>query len=712
MLVYGGQAGGPIFYNGGRYVPTTDTWVPMTPPQAALAFLPSGPLVWTGSEAIIWGGVQGSPVGGRYHPSTDSWTQTSITANTPSYRSQHNAVWTGTEMIVWGGFAGGGSTKLNSGGRYSPATDSWAKTSTGANVPSARVTPSAVWTGSEMIVWGGFDNDYLSSGGRYSPSTDSWIPTRMKLGVPTRRSGSVGVWTGAEMIVWGGVRGSTLMNSGGRYDPATDSWTATSQGTDVPSPRSGATVVWTGSEMIVWGGGPSEREYTGGRYNPSTDTWAATNEHNSPSLRNFPTAVWTGTEMIIWGGNDGIDMSSGGRYDPATDSWIDTSTGANTPLGRLAHAAVWTGTEMIVWGGNRAGTNLNTGGRYSPATDTWAATSTGANVPQARRSSTAVWTGSDMIVWGGRTSFGVNTGGRYNAATDTWAATSTGTNLPAARYDHTAVWTGAEMIVWGGDNNGASKWNTGGRYDPQTDAWLATSTGINLPTARSAHSAVWTGAQMMIWGGGTVAGNPGIYCACPAGRIVYRDADGDGYGNRAISQPSCDGAIPAGYTTEGADCNDASASAHPGAAEICDALDNDCDGTADTGGSALCNDSDVCTDDACNGIAGCSHTFGPPEIHGVSVNGHVTTTLSWVDIGGGTVYDVVGSTLADLRTLGTSGSTCQGDDLPGPSFSDPQANPAPGAGYYYLIRAESVCGVGGYGFDSAQVARVPTADCP
>ena len=45
----------------------------------------------------------------------------------------------------------------------------------------------------------------------------------------------------------------------------------------------------------------------------------------------------------------------------------------------------------------------------------------------------------------------LNTGGRYNPSTDSWTATST-TNAPAARVDHTAVWTGSEMIVWGGSD--------------------------------------------------------------------------------------------------------------------------------------------------------------------------------------------------------------------------------------------------------------------
>ena len=68
----------------------------------------------------------------------------------------------------------------------------------------------------------------------------------------------------------------------------------------------------------------------------------------------------------------------------------------------------------------------------------------------------------------------LNTGGRYNPSTDSWTATST-TNAPAARYLHTAVWTGSEMIVWGGRRL-RDGLNTGGRYNPGTDSWTATST--------------------------------------------------------------------------------------------------------------------------------------------------------------------------------------------------------------------------------------------
>ena len=77
----------------------------------------------------------------------DTWTATTL-VNVPDARSRHSAVWTGSEMIVWGG--GDNTDFLYTGGRYNPADDTWTATST-ANAPLARVQHTAVWTGSEMI---------------------------------------------------------------------------------------------------------------------------------------------------------------------------------------------------------------------------------------------------------------------------------------------------------------------------------------------------------------------------------------------------------------------------------------------------------------------------------------------------------------------------------------------------------------------------------
>ncbi|HEY4272478.1 MAG TPA: hypothetical protein VGM65_10765 [Candidatus Udaeobacter sp.] len=220
---------------------------------------------------------------------------------------------------------------------------------------------------------------------------DTWTATST-INAPDARFYHTAVWTGSEMIIWGGegAPNFVLLNTGGRYNPSTDRWTATTT-TNAPSPRERHTAVWTGSEMIVWGGfGDTDDLNTGGRYNPSTDSWTATTTTNAPSPRDFHKAVWTGSEMIVWGGldNDIVRVNTGGRYNPGTDSWTATTT-TNAPSGRTGHTAVWTDSEMIVWGGTGTGSDLNTGGRYNPCTDSWTATAT-TNAPTARYSHTAV----------------------------------------------------------------------------------------------------------------------------------------------------------------------------------------------------------------------------------------------------------------------------------------------------------------------------------
>ena len=339
----------------------------------------------------------------------------------------------------------------------------WTATTT-TNAPSVRRYHRAVWTGSEMIVWGGFNGSYLNTGGRYNPTTDSWTATSTT-NAPAGRFSFGAVWTGTEMIIWGGYTPS-YTNTGGRYDPATDSWTATTT-TNAPSGRHVISVVWTGTEMIAWGGFPASN--TGGRYYPSSNTWIATSTTNAPSVRYAHAMVWTGTKMIVWGGKvtDSLALNSGGIYDPVANSWTATSTGTNVPDSRWDPNAVWTDTEMIVWGGSNPSITFNTGGRYNPSTDSWLATST-TNAPSVRcwsyTSRGAVWTGAEMIIWGGNIgSSYASGGGHYNPLTDSWTATTT-TNAPEGRYGTDIVWTGTKMIAWGG--YGSSYLNTGGVYSP------------------------------------------------------------------------------------------------------------------------------------------------------------------------------------------------------------------------------------------------------
>ena len=85
-------------------------------------------------------------------------------------------------------------------------------------MPSARSLPSAVWTGNEMIVWGGYTaTSTTTDGGHYDPVMDTWTATALS-GAPSARWYHTAVWTGSEMIVWGGGDGTGAeLGDGKRY---------------------------------------------------------------------------------------------------------------------------------------------------------------------------------------------------------------------------------------------------------------------------------------------------------------------------------------------------------------------------------------------------------------------------------------------------------------------------------------------------------------
>lgn len=549
---------------------------------------------------------------------------------------------------------------------FAPCTPgTWTPTSMGSTVPSARRLPNLVWTGAEMIVWGG-TNDvpraYTNTGARYDPATDSWRTLSAGPGVPSPRGAPLVVWTGTKMIVWGGLDASSNeLNSGGRYDPAADAWAPTSTGTNVPAPRALGTAVWSGTEMIVWGGYDRHCELscnggccnvpynTGGRYNPSTDTWLPTSTGTGvPTPRYGNIAAWTGSKMLIWAGFDFSNVTNtGGLYDPAGDTWQPTLTGANVLSPRYFPAGGWTGTEMILWAGNDATGIVWDSGAYDPAVGLWRRLS-GAGTPH--QNPEPVWTGSTLIVWGGfdeTSSTYVNTGVQYNVASDTWTPTTAGPGLPSARIRQGAAWDGAAMMIWGGEivNSGGAFTDTGARY-----------------------------------------------CPCVAGGIFYRDLDADGYGDPAVPVAACDGVIPSGYVSNAADCNDSNAFIHPGTLELCDGIDNNCDSSID-------------------------NTALPPVDPVAWIFGQV----AWGELEQATGYDMV---YGDLNTLRSTGGdftaatlACYADDTPLSAVPFPFV-PAVGNGTWFLVRGVNCGGPGSYdgeagqvGVRDAEIAAAPGA-CP
>jgi len=364
------------------------------------------------------------------------------------------------------------------------------------------------------------------------------------------------IWTGTQMIVWGGQNGNdvalggTIFGDGAIYTPATNTWTSLpASAPNAPSARFNHTAIWTGSRMIIWGGlglGPALTSSspvtvnTGASYDPATDTWTALSAVGAPAARYAHTATWTGAEMIVWGGSTTHVLSPGAigvtprsyqgrlnnaRYNPATDTWtampVDALGSANVE--RMNHTAVWTGTQLIIWGGHGSCSQLGDGGIYTPATNSWQYLPAGAaNAPGPRGQHTALWTGTQMIIWGGGTYPNYGDGAMYNPSSGLWtympgtnygAAYNQLPNEPSYRFQHSAVWTGSRMVVWGGARYcggcGASALcsdsshikGDGGVFDPVTGSWAYVASGAASSGTRVGHTAVWTGTQMIVWGG-------------------------------------------------------------------------------------------------------------------------------------------------------------------------------------------------------------------
>lgn len=437
----------------------------------------------------------------------DEWLGRATASGIPG-RAVHTAVWTGEEMLVWGGEGFGVS--YDSGARFNARSNSWAVMST-ISAPVYRSKHAAVWTGTEMVVWGGYNGVLLNSGGRYNPATDTWQPTSLT-GAPSARTPTITVWTGTEVIVWGGTGiGSGLFGDGALYNPNTDTWRPMSQN-GAPSARGGASGVWTGSELVIWGGHDNVNTLGDGAiYNPQTDSWRPISAVNAPSARAWILwPVWTGTEMIIWGGstlNFSATFSNGARYNPTTDTWT-TMSNAGAPAGRNRAAMVWTGKEMIVAGGatgNLSNTYINSGGRYNPATDSWSPMEL-SGAPSARIHHSGVWTGASMLVYGGYTGSGhgndcVSYSPEFGFQTITgdWLVEYFGSDHrhnPAALETADADGDGATNVE---EFLGNSDPRDAESF-PLAGEWLQRANNTVVP-GRSIYVSAWTGKEMLIWGG-------------------------------------------------------------------------------------------------------------------------------------------------------------------------------------------------------------------
>jgi N-acetylneuraminic acid mutarotase len=228
-------------------------------------------------------------------------------------------------MVIAGGYSGPNIYSPDSTGtvlgdvyNYDPTTDRW--TTWGNFSPIAQwYWDSAIVAGSEMILWGGFNGNYVPSnnGAIYDPSQLQVLGTTSIGNAPSARYYHSAVWTGSEMIVWGGYDNNNYFNDGGRYNPSSAVWTALPATT--LSSRLVPSMVWTGTDVLVWGGGSMQNGLNDGAdYNRQNNGWTMLPTLNAPAARVWHSTVWTGIEMIVWGGGSGHSgiFNTGARYVP------------------------------------------------------------------------------------------------------------------------------------------------------------------------------------------------------------------------------------------------------------------------------------------------------------------------------------------------------------------------------------------------------------
>ena len=440
----------------------------------------------------------------------------------PSGRGNSSVTAIGSDIVIlFGGFYYPDSTHstfYNDIWAYNIPNQTWLQLSD-QNGPSARNGHSAVNIGQQVLLFGGYTQNYLSNGGfsnelwLYDFSDQTWYqPSQGDYGSPDPRAYHVAGVSDTFMLIFGGNTPSAgFVNDLWQYDLNTHNWSDLYP-ENPPSRRAYHAGLMVGQDFYIFGGSPDDSTLLSDfwKYNLPTNTWTQLTGVTSPPGRvNASLAAGSNNTILLFGGSTDATQNDTSTntlndcwiYDLTIHTWYQQSV-VIPP--RQSYAITTAGSAIVLFGGFQQGPT-------NPLSDIWILypqfqalqytdqqlipTNSG---PQERGGLSLVSFNSSVILFGGyNSSVTFNDTWMFDLNSNTWRSDTT-FNSPTGRYAHSGTVVDGKMLVFGG-HSGTGFLNDLWTYDPSNPTWtLSAAAG---PSARQAHVASAVGDNLIIFGG-------------------------------------------------------------------------------------------------------------------------------------------------------------------------------------------------------------------
>jgi hypothetical protein len=283
---------------------------------------------------------------------------------------------------------------------------------------TARWSPDVLWTGKEMVVWGGSPSpgpSQLIDGAAYDPNSNEWrmLPSPPLAGEQATRA----IWVGTEMVVIG--EEATVA-----WDPDDDLWRVVARGINPPLDP-GMTVA-TGSDVITWSSEGLHRPRADGEWELIDDPGVgAPGLYDGGVLR-----VVRSTLFAI--GHDDCDRLVRRLHGDQWSAPTRISLGASPPACGNPNQTAVVDDGLVIWDDTSAGTIS-----YDPASGSVD------QLPDFPLPATEHAPGSLQLDGAFLVASGLE-GALFEASDGRW----TTTELPGLGTDVDMVWTGEQVLAW------------------------------------------------------------------------------------------------------------------------------------------------------------------------------------------------------------------------------------------------------------------------